>query len=253
MLAHERQELILEIVKKTHSIRIGEISKQFGVSIETARRDLDYLQNRGHVRRTHGGAVLVQQDHTAPPPQEAKVSKNSPHNNLFQLAANFVHDGNTLFIGHGSTMYQFSKNLAEKSNLTVFTNSLLVINEMVGGKSSVFALGGMVDPDESNMNGSIPIYVAQQFFIDKAFISCGGISSTGEVSDYHCDTTLMKVMLKQARKKYLIADSSKFGRTTFGRVCNLSDFDAIITDANLPQSYQEMIQQCNIDLIRSNP
>ena len=252
MLAHERQELILATMRKTHSIRIGDISKQFGVSIETARRDLDYLQNRGYLRRTHGGAVLIQQDHAALTPPEASARANSSRDNLFETAANYVHDGNTLFIGHGSTMYHFSKSLAKKNNLTVFTNSLLVINEMVGGKSSVFALGGMVDPDESNMNGSIPIYVSQQFFVDKAFISCGGISSDGVITDYHNDTTLYKTMLKQARKKYLIADSSKFGRTTFGRVCNLSDFDAIITDSNLPQSFQEMIRQYNIDLIKSN-
>ena len=74
----------------------------------------------------------------------------------------------------------------------------------------------------------------------------------GEVTDYHNDTTLMKTMLKQARKRYLIATSNKFDRTTFSRVCNLSEFDVIITDSDLPQTFQDLIHQNGIELIMAD-
>lgn len=249
MLAHERQDLILEMLQETHSIRLSEISKKFGVSIETARRDLDYLQNKGHLRRTHGGGVLLQPEKPAEQAEAALKNSGLLPYDLFSAAIDQVHDGNTLFIGYGSTMCQFSRRLVEKSNLTVMTNSLLIINELLEGNATIYALGGKIDSDERCMSGNISVQISQQFYVDKAFISCGGVSSNCEVTDYNDDATLLRTMLKQARKRYLIAASNKFGRTAFCKVCDLSEFDVVITDSGLPQAFQDLIRQYDIELI----
>ena len=253
MLAHERQQLILQMMQETQTIRISEISERFSVSNETARRDLEYLQRKGFLRRVHGGANLIQPAAALELPGNAdSVAEADPalsiREEIAQAAFDLVADNDIIFVGHGTTMHQLSRVIRTKRNLTVLTNSIRVINELIDSPVTLYALGGLIDRDEQNMGGTIPISVIQQFYATKAFISCGGVSAGGEVSDYHNDGTLQHLMLQHAEKRYLIADSSKFGRNAFCKVCELRDFDVIITDSQLPAEYQEMIAQLNIDL-----
>lgn len=259
MLAHERQQQILQMMQQTHSIRISQIAERFSVSNETARRDLEYLQRKGFLRRVHGGANLLRpatalEALAAPEETGDDAAEDAAEQEpllraaLARAAADLVEDNDILFIGHGMTMHQLSRVARERQNLTVLTNSIRVINELIDCPVTLYALGGLIDRDEQNMGGSIPVSVIQQFYATKAFISCGGVSPAGEVSDYHSDGTLQQLMLQHADRRFLIADSSKFGRNAFCRVCELSTFDVIISDAQLPPEYRDLIAQLGIEL-----
>lgn len=249
MLAHERQQLIMQLLQETGSIRISEITQRFDVSNETARRDLDYLHKRGLVRRVHGGAdLIVTNSENAVNVPDEDNSAISTLEALANAAAQHVVESDIIFIGHGETMYQLAKVLRSKKNLTVLTNSLRVINELADSPVTLYSLGGLVDRDEQNMGGSIPISVIQKFYATKAFISCGGISANGNVSDYNNDGTLLNMMLQLADQRYLVADSSKFGRHAFCHVCNLNDFDSVISDSALPDSFKNLLENCGTNL-----
>lgn len=248
MLAHERQQMILQMMQQTHTIRISEISAQFGVSNETARRDLEYLQKKGFLRRVHGGANLVS---TTPPLSDELAEGESAvtvRELLGQAAAELVEENDIIFIGHGTTMREFSRFMPRKRNLTVLTHSLFVINELIDSDVTIYALGGLVDRDEQNMTGTIPISVIQQYFATKAFICCGGVSVDGDVSDFSTDGTLQSLMLQHATKRILVADSGKFGRNTFCKVTQLKELDVIITDNQLPEEFRRRIEQLGIEL-----
>jgi len=251
MLAHERQQAILQIMQESRSIRITEISERFGVSNETARRDLEYMQKKKLLRRIHGGAILEATNTPMPvntiSPGEFSDASAS-HESLARIAAGFVSDNDILFVGQGETMHQFSRYLHRFTNLTVLTNSLFVINELVGSKVALYALGGLIDPDEQNMGGSIPVSVIEKFYASKAFMSCGGVSLNGAVSDYNSDGTLLNMMMTHSEKRYLVASSNKFGRNAFGKVCDLQDFDVVITDDALPDEYREYIKHLDVAL-----
>lgn len=248
MKATERQQAILQILQKNNSIRISQVSEIFGVSNETARRDLEYLQKKNLLRRVHGGAVL---EAATPLPLEETLQAESPSSAqelLAQAAAELVCDNDIIFIGHGTTMQYLSRCLHQRSGITVLTNSQLVISELLGSKVTLYSLGGLIDPDEQNMNGSIPISTIQNFYANKAFISCGGATINGGITDYNSDGTLLNLMLVHAEKRYLVASSNKFGRNSFGKVCELQDFSGIICDNQLDPEYREAIEQMNIDL-----
>lgn len=248
MKATDRQKAIMQILQKNNSIRISQVSEIFGVSNETARRDLEYLQKKKLLRRVHGGAVL---ESAAPFRfEESQQSENpsSLQEMLAQAGAELVSDNDIIFIGHGTTMQYLSRYLRQRPGITVLTNSQLVINELMGSNVTLYSLGGLIDPDEQNMNGSIPISTIQKFYANKAFISCGGATINDGITDYNSDGTLLNLMLMHAEKRYLVASSNKFGRNAFGKVCELQDFSGIICDSGLDPEYREAIIQMNIDL-----
>ena len=240
MLAHERQQKILQLLRESGSIRISEITQLFDVSNETARRDLDYLQRRGYVHRVHGGANYLGNEKEDLPDEDA--ASLSVRERLAKAAAMHVVENDILFLGHGETIFQLAKEIRGQKNLTVLTNSLRVINELIDSPVTLYSLGGLIDRDERNMSGSIPISVIQRFYATKAFISCGGVSNEGNVSDYNDDGTLLSLMLQLSDRKFLVADGSKFGRHAFCHVCKLTDFDAVISDCTLPEAFRSMLE-----------
>ena len=249
MLAHERQELILEIMKETRSIRISEIAERFSVSLETARRDLEYLQKKGVLRRVHGGANLVTSHREkASVLQEVDLYNSTPRELLGRAAAEMVEDSDIIFISNGTTMLEFARALSNKKNLTVLTNSISVINALMGTKVTVYSLGGLVDHDEQNLGGSLAIHAIRQFRATKAFMSCGGISADGEVTDHNSDSTLQQLMLQNAEKRFLVADSGKMGQYAFRWVCTLKDFDVFLTDSDISQEYRDLAEHQGVEL-----
>ena len=203
------------------------------------------MQRKNLLRRIHGGAVLENVDF--PISKGDSLPLSNLQEALAKSASEFVDNNDILFLGPGTTMQQLARQLRHYTNLTVLTNSLAVINELAGSKVALYALGGLIDPDEQTMYGDIPCSILEQFFATKAFISCGGASFDG-VSDYNSDSKLLSLMLKHARKHYLVAASNKFGTNSFCKVCDLQDFDAIITDNLLSDEYRDYIVQLQAEL-----
>ena len=124
----ERRELLLEFVESHQRVTIPEICSEFLVSPATARRDLELLEQEGQLRRFHGGALALKSAPPEPPFAERSTVQADEKQRIGQAAAALVNEGETLFLGSGTTVLEVARNLRQHRNLTIVTNSLLVMN-----------------------------------------------------------------------------------------------------------------------------
>ena len=255
MLNETRKNSILEHIAENGTIKIQEICEMFGISDMTARRDLNDLNRRGLVRRIHGGAV-ANLGRSYEPPFQTRSSKNEKKKKIIgEKAAELIYDGDSISLDVGTTTLEVARMLAEKRNLTIVTNCLQIANLLVGTLSlevnaRLIITGGIVRPRELSMIGNIPEEVYSNYHTDKAFLGIGGISLENGLTEYNIeDSQIKKVLLQNSLEKIIVADSSKFGVTTFNTVGPLESVDTIITDSGAPSHLVEAIRKLGINVI----
>ena len=251
MLARERHSIIMETLRRNRIIKISDIVKQFDVSNETARRDLETLQDQQLVKRIYGGAVLSEPktgfDQFASPRYSQSHAEKAA---IGRAAAAMISEGDTIILDIGTTTLEIARNIKNMSTLTVLTNSLALLNELAGTSLDLFVLGGRLNTDELSMYGDLTESALKNFFVDMAFIGAGGVTFDGGVFDYNSGEALTRrVVIQRASKVILVSDSNKFGSTAFAVVCPLEEIDTIVTDSNLPDEYINGIKERKIKLI----
>jgi len=255
MSADGRQSKIVEMVMDQGEIKIQDICERFGISDMTARRDLNELDRRGLLRRVHGGAVANLGRSYEPSFQIRSVKNKKAKHAIGRKAAEMIYDGDSIALDVGTTTLEVARNLSGIRNLTVITNSIQISNVLVENLSleteaRLILTGGVVRPRELSMVGSIPEYVYQQFHVDKVFLGIGGISVDNGLTEFNMDDANIKsVLLKSARSSIVVADSTKFGVTTFKQVAPLESVDQIITDSGVSEEMVEDIQELGVDVI----
>jgi len=253
MLAQERYAIIIDMLRENNVIKISDIVQRFGISNLTARRDLDALQDQNLVHRVYGGAILLNSNSdTGTLPDTTEHTQTPRHlegRAIGKAAADIISEGDSIFLGTGTTVMEIARNMHHLSNVTVLTNSLAVLNELSTTNNSIYVLGGFLDPNEHSIYGNAAISMLQSFCADKAFIGCGGITFSHGISDYLSQVAdINRIMVENALKTILVADSHKFGSNAFAVVCPITSVNTILTDDDLPIKYQEGIRQRGIDL-----
>ena len=248
MLARERHAAIEEIVRTNNIILIGEIAERFDVSLETARRDLEALQDQGIVRRIHGGAVLFSpsksESVSAP---AAKVNSYSEKKAIGALAASLVRPGETIFLGTGTTVLEMARRLKDLNHLTVVTNSIMVVNALINSHVELIVLGGTLQNNAQIIYSHTTEQALENYYVDKAFISCGGITEKG-VTDYG-DVLDRRNLAAHTQEMILLADSGKFGVNAKFKVCSTDIIDKIIVDTNAESQYLTRLRKQNIEVL----
>jgi DeoR/GlpR family transcriptional regulator of sugar metabolism len=230
----------------------------FGISDMTARRDLNEMDRRGLLRRIHGGAVTNLGRSYEPPYQMRFTKHQSAKACIGARAAELIYDGDSIALDVGTTTLEIVKGLRGKRNLTIVTNSLQIANMIVDNLSlevnaRLILTGGVVRPQELSMIGDMSERAYQGFHVDKAFIGIGGISLEDGLTEYNLeDASIKRMLVASAREKIVVADSSKFGVTTFASVAPLKSVDRIVTDAAVPLDMIEKIQNMGVEVIVAN-
>lgn len=247
MLPHERYQKLTEYLKKHGIIKIEHMTRLFDISIETARRDLTYLEKKGIVKKIYGGATLLENG-TKEPDTSERLSKNLEEKAAIgRKCAEFINDGDSILIEVGTTTLQVAKALKAKKNLTVITNSIHVVNELMDTDFGLYIIGGRIRHGEGSISGAISIIELENFHINKAIISAGGITVGRGLSDYNIEEALVrKKVIDQSREVIVVADSSKFGQDVLSHICPLSDVDLIITDNKLDRDLLQEFKDVNI-------
>src|SRR5262249_47037443 len=154
--AVERQESIVQYIEKNQRISVEQVCEEFAISVATARRDLEALAEQGKIQRVHGGAIATRQ---APPEQPALERVNDQledKQRIGKVAAQLVKNGETIFLGSGTTVQEVAHHLRDRQELTVITNSLLVVNTLAGSPNiSVIMLGGILRRSELSLIGHL--------------------------------------------------------------------------------------------------
>lgn len=252
MLAQERQAMILEMLKQNDIVYTSDITRQFGVSNMTARRDLETLDKKCLLRRVHGGAVAIDHDNTVQRTLSHHVEQEAVRADLQaigKIAASMANEGDTIFLGPGTTVLAMAHHLRQKSNITILTNSFPVVNELANTNKIIYFLGGILNGDEYSVTGTFANSMLKTFCANKAFIGCGGISPEHGITDFSAPTAdVNRLMVKNAAQSILLCTSDKLRSDAFSIVCPLSELDTVIIDDSLQPQDADAIRSFGVNL-----
>lgn len=251
MLALERRNLILEQLQEEKRVVVSELSQRFRVSEETIRRDLEKLEKEGIATKSYGGAVLNESTSIDMPFNVRKKENVTGKQQIGELAASLVHDGDHIILDASSTAVFIAKAIKEKSNLTVITNSIEIIIELSDVSDwNIICSGGSLKEGYLALVGPKTVESFQSFNADKAFLSCKGIDlEKGVTEGNELFSQAKQKMIESARESILAIDSSKFGKIAFSKLCDAQELDIIITDVKPQEHWLNYFQSLNIDCL----
>lgn len=251
MLAAERRYLILEKVHEEKKVIVSELSREFDVSEETIRRDLDKLEEEGHVIKSYGGAVINEKSSIDLPFNVRWKANSAGKQRIGELVQEEIQDGDHIFLDASTTAVFIAKNLKQKKHLTVITNSIENLLELADAPGcSLIATGGHLKADTMSLLGKAAADTISSYNADKVFFSCKGLDLEHGATDGNDDTAGMKQeMIAAAGKVYLAADSTKFGKVAFSKISDLKNVDVIVTDEKPDEKWLEIWKQSGIQCI----
>ncbi|MBQ7096341.1 MAG: DeoR/GlpR transcriptional regulator [Clostridia bacterium] len=229
----ERRAQIADLIKQQRTVKNSELMERFGISIETVRRDLDYLEKQGVLRKVYGGAVVSMLLNSEPEYASRAEMKHLQKDRIAQEAAKLIQPGDAVYLGVGTTvqaMVQYLKNIGP---ITVFTNALRTAVELSDlSDCTVILTGGRLRAKELTLSEFPSEENIEHFNLDKAFIGIGGINEGG-ITDFHIgEARLHRRMIENARQSIALADSGKLGLRAMNKVCTLEEIDLVITDGD---------------------
>ena len=251
MLAIERRNEILEKLQIEKKVVVSELSQLFHVSEETIRRDLEKLENDGLVIKSYGGAVLNEHSIFELPFNIRKNQRVVEKQKIAQEVAKLVRDGESMMLDASSTAVYVTKALKEKQKLTVITNSVEILVELFDMPEwRVISTGGVSGARSFNLIGPHTDEMLRSYHVEKAVISCKGLSLEAGITDSdEQDVSSKRMMLQAAKERILVADSSKFGKTAFTKVAGWDYIDKIITDQMPSQEWMEEFERLGVECI----
>ncbi len=249
----DRQLQIRQLLERQQRISVADICSTFDISEATARRDLETLANQGKLQRVHGGAIVIA---LAPPEQPILQRQNEQAEDkirIGQAAAALVQTGETVFLGSGTTVLEAARALRGRSDLTVITNSLPVVNALAGaGEITVICLGGMLRTSEFSFIGHITEQALTEVRADKVFIGTRAISlEHGLTHEYLPETMTDRAILKAGTEIIVLADHTKFGRAATVLLAPLESIHTLVTDKQTPQDFIKAVQARGLRVVLS--
>ncbi|GGI40359.1 DeoR/GlpR family DNA-binding transcription regulator [Mammaliicoccus stepanovicii] len=240
MLPAEREQNIINFLKKHKKATVHELSVAFKVHDATIRRDLKSLEQFNQIKRTHGGVVLRYDEVVDELDFDDRESSYIIEKEAIgKKAAEFVEEGDTIIIDSGSTTLQFAKQLVNKSNLTIITNDIHIASILKSSKNKVIVTGGVLYKDNYMLNGYITNEVLSALNPTKLFLATPAFHFDSGVTHYSEELSpAKKLMVKQSKQVFLLTDSSKLDKISLHKVCSPSDIDILITD-NTNTTYDE--------------
>ncbi|RPI94694.1 MAG: DeoR/GlpR transcriptional regulator [Chloroflexi bacterium] len=252
LMTLERQDQIVALVNDVGRITVAELSERFGVSETTIRRDLSSLAARYLIRRTHGGVMRVGTVATTEIPILLRQGKFAAEKDRIGAAtAGLIQNGETLLVAGGSTGLAVAQHLSEHSDLTVITESLLVVQELLRqGQHRLIMLGGSVDPDEQAVRGTLARQMLEQLSVDKVIIGARAVSlARGISAETPEEAEFLRAFLNCGEHRILVTDSSKFHLSALVTLAPLNVINTLVTDNNLDDETAQQIRELDIYLI----
>lgn len=248
MLAAERHQKITELVNLHSVVRVTELSELFSVTEETIRRDLEKLEKEKKLRRSHGGAVKIQQAESEVHFSEREITNVKEKKAIALEAIKKVEEGDRIMIDASTTAWYMARSLPN-IHLTVITNSIRAAIELsTKDKIEVISTGGKLLSKSLSYVGPLAERSLEQYHVNKTFLSCTGIHLESGISDsVELQALLKKRMLQHSDKNILMVDSSKFGTHAFSFIAPLCEFDEIITDTNIGEDSIQILKEKNIE------
>ncbi|MGL4344734.1 MAG: DeoR/GlpR family DNA-binding transcription regulator [Cellulosilyticaceae bacterium] len=257
MLALERRHRMIEIIQKEKSVKVLELSKQFEVTEETIRRDLDKLEKQGIVEKTYGGAILVGQGDERKVdredlPFDHRVRQNtSGKERIGRAIAAMLEEGETIILDSSTTCLEVAKHLALFEKLTVITNGISALAVLSGyEKLNIVSTGGTLRKKSLSLIGPTAKTNINSYYADKAIISCKAVDQIRGIMDSNeLEAEIKQAFATVAKQVVLAVDSEKLGKGALHKVLDLENIYAIVTDAPVGQQWEDVLRQKGIQII----
>jgi len=241
------QDILKRLTEEKH-LEVLDLCDILNVSAVTIRKDLKLLEQKGLLYRTHGGASLENpyiNERTVIDKEKISVEEK---NGIAQMAATRIVENDSIMIASGTTVQALSKFIIPENKLTVITSSLHVVLNLIHNKSiEILQLGGYIRHSSASVIGNYAEYILKNVSCSKLFLGVDGIDL-----DYGLSTTnleeaeLNKKMLNAAQQIIVLADSTKFGKKSFARICDLSQIHEFITDKGIPANIKQKLEEKDI-------
>ena len=255
----KRLEAVEAYIRQVGSVSMQQLCQEFDVSINTIRRDIDTLVQKGQVKKVYGGVVALGKTEE----NDALVTRElmdfqvrnqeclEEKNRIGRKAAEFVNHGDTIFLDSGSTTLQMVPYLAEKKNLTVVTYSLPALEALAQyPQIRTVALPGVVLGRTASVVGSSTCQALRQFNCVKAFMGCTGLWLTRQLTNATFEEFEVKqVALEQSKVHYLLADHEKFDHAALMTYGQIADLDYLITNQEPEETYRLYLQEHTVTLV----
>jgi DeoR/GlpR family transcriptional regulator of sugar metabolism len=248
ILAEERRAILLRELNENGYIRATELAEKLNITAITIRRDLARLEAEGLCIRKRGGAVRSSQSVTLELPYQVKQNSCiAEKKRIAAEAVKLVIPGSTIILDSGSTTYALALLLSQK-RITVVTNDLQIAVKLAANPNiNLICTGGVAKANVFSLHGAQVESFIRSLRVDITFLAADAIHADGTVANVNLEEALLKQALIQAADRVvLLADSSKFNKTGFAKVCNLADLEMIITDCGISKEEQEFLASVNI-------
>lgn len=246
-----RKKIILDILNAENKVEVTKLVDKLEVSEVTVRRDLSILEKQGLLAKTYGGAVKLEQTllETIHKDKARKMSREKEA--IGKYAAELVKRGDVIFLDTGTTTTQIAKNLKSRTNITVVTNSLLVLSELRASRNlNIILLGGNYRVGSFDLSGPLAERSIETFRADKAFLGTDGISTDGGVTSADIYTArVTELMCRLATEVIIVTDHTKIGKNSFSKYADIKDIHKLITNKNANEVYLEKIREMGVDVI----
>jgi len=254
MFIEERHQAILQTIEEKGRISIGEIQETYGVSVDSARRDLRLLEEQGKLKRTHGGAIPIRQVGLMPPRhrnfKEMEVWDN--YDAIAKKGAALIKENDVVYLTSGSVGFIMVKHLPRDIKFTLVLNSVSLAEEfkywdnitvyIVGGKMRMHGTTSLVD--------SFATAFVKNMHFDVCLMTAGAIEAGFGVSNVTDETaTFQRAVIEHSRKKVLLMPHQKIGVKGFIKVCDANKFDTLITDWDAVEDELNKIEETGVNVV----
>ena len=250
MLPIERRNQILNKLTAEGKVVVGDLAALYNVTEETIRRDLDKLEKDGLAKKTYGGAVKEDTQSVELPYTVRRQTNVDGKKYIANIIGNLIHDGDYILLDSSSTALFTVKAIADKSNITIITNSIEVLLEIPQKNDwRIISTGGEYVCHGLSFAGRQAEGVIDEYNVDLAVISCKGLDMVKGVTDTRdYNAQIKKAFMRSARKVFLAVDNTKFDKVSFVKFSEISEIDAVVTDAEPNDEWKALFAANNVEL-----
>lgn len=251
-LKEERQQLILETIQHDKKVTVADLSQRFSASEVTIRRDLQELAATGQLMRTHRGALAARPAPPEPPVVRRMQLERNIKERIGRIAADFVKDGDSIFIGSGSTTFFMAASLAGKKNVTVTTNAINIAHELspFDEEMTIVVVGGILRKAELSLLGHIAELSLPEIRYDKVFMGMQAVSIIdGLTTDHLPEVTTTRRIIENGRELIVLADYTKLGKTAAAFIAPIQVMHTLITDDKADEKFLQELKNTGIQVV----
>lgn len=246
----ERHQFIIQKVQQEGHVKVLDLCRKLDVSSVTIRKDLKLLEDKNLLYRTHGGATVNNPYMTDRPVNEKEKLQASEKARIGTAAARLIGTNDSIIIASGTTVLALARSINPQEGLTVITSALNVALELTRHREvEVLQLGGTVRKSSSSVIGPYSANILEDFFCSTFFLGVDGIDlEFGLTTTNSMEAHLNRQMISISQKTIVLADSTKFGKRGFGRICSLEEIDHVITDSGVSDHTVKTLEGMGIEI-----